>query len=403
MNTQIIAGAVVRSLLFALFVSPMVTHNTVYSDDQNYFDGLQSDDSNQNDESLKPKKEVKKQNLDSRQLQKLRDTRIRGALKRINICRLGEVNLDFPNRLCSISDNLKATNINEPVSETFNNIQIMHGPSGSGKSLAVELLAIKANCEIVKIKGSSVVYKYYGSGAHTIREKFAKALKLANETNKPVIILIEEIDSFLAPTREGDETGVIENACKEFLTLLDDYKRDPRIFIFATTNRPKEIDDRGITRLNGKYIEMTNSAGEIKKSFIEYSFKQIGFVLSEKLMTELVKNTQDLSIREYNRLVQNVVQDHNDYHLEMDDQLVMDIAKKMNQTKKENKERKKKKEEEKKGPGVLERGAEYAYQAVVHGTATYAFQTSLPYVKGFFWNAGSFVWYGFKYATGLGK
>ena len=67
---------------------------------------------------------------------------------------------------------------------------LLYGPPGTGKTLLARALANEVESKFLKVVASSIVDKYIGESARTIREMFAYA-----KENAPCIIFMDEIDA----------------------------------------------------------------------------------------------------------------------------------------------------------------------------------------------------------------
>lgn len=118
---------------------------------------------------------------------------------------------------------------------------LLHGPPGTGKTLLARAIAGEAGCCFVSASASQFVKKYVGTGAMAVRRLFKFARKMAQ--NKPVIIFLDELDSF-GKRRSGDG-GAQEynNTINELLSQLDGFTQDENIVVIGCTNNLGLIDD----------------------------------------------------------------------------------------------------------------------------------------------------------------
>ena len=109
---------------------------------------------------------------------------------------------------------------------------LLHGPSGTGKTMLLKCIANASDAHVLVINGPSIVSKYLGETEGTLRDIFKEAKKY-----QPSIIFIDELDS-LAPNRSSDDTGEVESrVVATLLTLMDDMGSSGKTILIAATNR----------------------------------------------------------------------------------------------------------------------------------------------------------------------
>ena len=126
---------------------------------------------------------------------------------------------------------------------------IFHGPSGTGKTLACELLASSLGLNVVRVRASDVLDQWLGGSEAAIRSLFSRARAAA-----PCILFFDEIDA-LATNREddgdgGDGGGGSDVHSRVLTTLLNEMdgvssaatNRRESILVVAATNRLSAID-----------------------------------------------------------------------------------------------------------------------------------------------------------------
>src|ERR671925_457553 len=74
---------------------------------------------------------------------------------------------------------------------------LMHGPSGTGKTLLAKAVATESEANFISVRGPELLSKWVGESERGIREIFRRAKQAA-----PCVIFFDEIDS-IAPTRGG--------------------------------------------------------------------------------------------------------------------------------------------------------------------------------------------------------
>jgi cell division protease FtsH len=118
---------------------------------------------------------------------------------------------------------------------------LLHGPSGTGKTLLAKALAGEAGIPFYALSGSELVEKFVGVGAARVREIFGKA----NKEENGAIIFFDEIDA-IGRARGGSDQGGAdserEQTLNELLIQLDGFSRNEKVICIAATNRRDILD-----------------------------------------------------------------------------------------------------------------------------------------------------------------
>jgi len=123
---------------------------------------------------------------------------------------------------------------------------LLHGPSGTGKTLLAKAVATESETNFISVKGPELISKWVGESERGIREIFRRARQAA-----PCIIFFDEIDS-IAATRGGG-MGDIEGSggsgyggagrmLSQLLTEMDGVQEMQGVMVVAATNRADMID-----------------------------------------------------------------------------------------------------------------------------------------------------------------
>ena len=113
---------------------------------------------------------------------------------------------------------------------------LLHGPSGTGKTLLARAVAHESAAFFTSINGPEIMGRFYGESEERLRSLFAEA-----EKNAPAILFIDELDS-IAP-RRAEVTGEVERRIvAQLLTLMDGLKSRRNVIVMAATNRLEAID-----------------------------------------------------------------------------------------------------------------------------------------------------------------
>ena len=153
---------------------------------------------------------------------------------------------------------------------------LLHGPSGTGKTLLAKAVATESEANFVSVRGPELLSKWVGESERGIREIFKRARQSA-----PCVIFFDEIDS-IAPIRgAGGETAVSERVVSQLLTELDGMENMHGVIVLAATNRADMIDPALLRpgRFD-KIIQIPLPDKESRKSILKISAAEIP-VISE--------------------------------------------------------------------------------------------------------------------------
>jgi transitional endoplasmic reticulum ATPase len=155
---------------------------------------------------------------------------------------------------------------------------LLHGPSGTGKTLLAKAVATESEANFVSVRGPELLSKWVGESERGIREIFRRARQAA-----PCVIFFDEIDS-IAPIRgAGGETAVTERVVSQLLTELDGMENMHGVVVLAATNRADMIDTALLRpgRFD-KIIQIPLPDKESRKSILEINAKEIPIVKDPK-------------------------------------------------------------------------------------------------------------------------
>lgn len=113
---------------------------------------------------------------------------------------------------------------------------LLHGPSGTGKTLIARAVAGETGCCFRNIIGTEIMDKHYGESEAKLRAAFEDAYE-----NAPAIIFIDEIDA-LAPRRDTAEGEVERRVTAQLLALMDGMRDRGQVIVLAATNLPNVLD-----------------------------------------------------------------------------------------------------------------------------------------------------------------
>ncbi len=131
---------------------------------------------------------------------------------------------------------------------------LLHGPPGTGKTLFGKALAGEAVAEFVYFNAADALQMYVGQSTKALKAAFEGSQKRADETKKPVILFIDEIDSIFP--KRGTAHDVKVDLVNLFNQYMDGFESQkiPNVYVVAATNRLPEMDESA-TRA-GRFVKI---------------------------------------------------------------------------------------------------------------------------------------------------
>ena len=154
---------------------------------------------------------------------------------------------------------------------------LLHGPSGTGKTLLAKAVATQSEANFVSVRGPELLSKWVGESERGIREIFKRARQ-----SSPCVVFFDEIDS-IAPIRgAGGETAVTERVVSQLLTELDGMENMHGVIVLAATNRADMIDPALLRpgRFD-KIIQIPLPDKESRKSILKINAEKIPTITEE--------------------------------------------------------------------------------------------------------------------------
>jgi len=173
---------------------------------------------------------------------------------------------------------------------------LLHGPSGTGKTLLAKAVATESEANFISVRGPELLSKWVGESERGIREIFRRARQAS-----PSVIFFDEIDS-IAPVRgAGGETAVTERVISQLLTELDGMENMHNVVVLAATNRADMIDTALLRpgRFD-KIVQVPMPDKDSRKSILEIKAKDIPTVTDPKdpdyvNLEKIAENTDGMS------------------------------------------------------------------------------------------------------------
>lgn len=165
----------------------------------------------------------------------------------------------------------------------YNRGILLYGKPGNGKTTLVKSIASSINAPVAYWQITEFTSSY------TIKEVFASVLKLT-----PMVLVIEDIDSMPKEVRSV------------FLNILDGATSKEGIFLIGTTNYPEKIDPALMNR-SGRFDRAYEIKIPTKELRYQYLLKKnIGSILAEDEIQEIIEATKDFSYAQLNELYASI-------------------------------------------------------------------------------------------------
>lgn len=190
----------------------------------------------------------------------------------------------------------------------LSNRLILYGPPGNGKSTLARIIAVEAKWEFMPVSGANIVGSYLGEGAQKVEGFFESAAEKYRNTGRGVVIFIDEIDAIARANINYEAASRAEHqvATQALWLCLDRYKNHPGIFFICATNHFDKLDRTFLDRFSTNTIEIGYPDATTREEILNHYLKQYHIKLEDSLLKELVKNTDNLSIRSIEDLTKDI-------------------------------------------------------------------------------------------------
>ncbi len=160
---------------------------------------------------------------------------------------------------------------------------LLHGPTGTGKSLIARTLAETLSCDFRRLSLADIKQEHLGASGKRVREIWDHA-----RAHRPSVIFIDECEGVFG-RRGAAETDVIAaDVVGAFLPEWDGIEQTSGIMVIGATNKRSMLDDAILSRF-GWEVEVPLSAAPERRNILEQELK------ANRIEMELPDDTESLT------------------------------------------------------------------------------------------------------------
>ncbi len=182
---------------------------------------------------------------------------------------------------------------------------IFYGPPGCGKTYFLEAVAQETGLPLFKMKVSKVGSKFVNQSANNIQSGFDYALKIAEDTGKPVFLMLDEMETLTSERRTPSGSSEDNKVVSTLLQALDDVL-GKNVIVIGSTNKIDMLDSAVKSRLDETaYIGLPDDDTRYKVLTLKLNslHRGVGLAADKEKMQKLVALTKGFS----NRTIESIV------------------------------------------------------------------------------------------------
>ena len=190
--------------------------------------------------------------------------------------------------------------------EDADNVILLEGPTGIGKTSLARALAKNTDSYLVEIYGSDVMSGYIGGTAQNINDQINAAIFESNLCQQRLFIFFDEIDAFSVIGADSVSRTEYDAAYKALWHHIDNNKYNPNVLFIFATNHMNRLPVELRNRVN-HCIHMKNPDAHQRKELLNHFSKKImkkelHEYCSADCIKKLIKETKNFSVRNLSNL-----------------------------------------------------------------------------------------------------
>lgn len=153
---------------------------------------------------------------------------------------------------------------------------LLKGVPGTGKTYAARCIAGTTDAIFMSCTASALQGQYIGSGAENIRQVFQGARVLRERSKKPVILFLDELDSFGTRERRGSSGDEENRTLNQLLAEMSGFKDATGILLLGATNYPDRLDPAALR--SGRFsrqITIEIPEDDARQNLLKFYFDKI--------------------------------------------------------------------------------------------------------------------------------
>ena len=183
---------------------------------------------------------------------------------------------ELKEELIEIADIFKNEKTYSEIGVTLPKGVLLKGTPGTGKTYAARCIAGTTDAIFMSCTASALQGQYIGSGAENIRMVFRGARALREKSRKPVILFLDELDSFGTRERRGSSGDEENRTLNQLLAEMSGFENASGILILGATNYPDRLDPAAMR--SGRFsrqITIEVPEEDARKNLLDFYFKKI--------------------------------------------------------------------------------------------------------------------------------
>lgn len=195
---------------------------------------------------------------------------------------------------------------------------LLQGPPGTGKTTLTLAFGKKEKLPVVILLSTKIIRARLGESGENLSKAFQFIKTLAVEKSKPIILFIDEFDSFARERDDPTEIGEIKRLVNTLLTELDALiLQQKNIFVIASTNHAKNLDSAAFRRFTN-IIDFSIPSKDLRHRIWDEYLRRIKVVIPKASwdLDLLVDKTDGYTAADIERVVLSAVMQYISQDLE---------------------------------------------------------------------------------------